>query len=405
MKQLLGIVLILFTATTFSQINFETGYFISPDGERVNCLIKNYDWLNNPTEITYKFSQMGPEKTIGLEEFIAFGIDNGATFEKYTVQIDRSPAAISNLVAERYPVFNEETLMLKKLVVGTASLYGYTDQSLIRFFYSMDDGAVQQLVWKKYRISGTKIGENNQFRQELFNAFQCESISQAVFEKVRYQERELIDLFNDYNACINGTVDADPSAISESKKDLFNLVLKGGIRNNNLTVDLDPVTNRQNVKEFPSETSVQFGIETEFIFNFNKNKWSALLEAYYYQYNTTFRDSRVIIPDIVTTLNTYELKYAAIEFIVGGRYSMFVGDQSRIYIMAGLATSLPTENDFLFQGESRDEAVVTSNASFGVGFNYGRFYAEGKLGLNKPLLDSRTSEYNSFSFLLGYSFF
>ena len=41
------------------QINFESGYFINNDQDKVSCFIKNEDWLNNPTAFTYKLSENG----------------------------------------------------------------------------------------------------------------------------------------------------------------------------------------------------------------------------------------------------------------------------------------------------------------------------------------------------------
>ena len=57
MKKLL-LILLAFTLQLFSaQIKFEKGYLITNNGERKEILIKNKDWLNNPTEFTYKIAE------------------------------------------------------------------------------------------------------------------------------------------------------------------------------------------------------------------------------------------------------------------------------------------------------------------------------------------------------------
>ena len=47
----------VFTLNCYSQISFENGYFIDNDNQKINCLIKNLDWENNPTKFKYKLSE------------------------------------------------------------------------------------------------------------------------------------------------------------------------------------------------------------------------------------------------------------------------------------------------------------------------------------------------------------
>ena len=41
----------------FAQISFEKGYFINNANQKTNCLIKNQDWKDNPTEFEYKLDE------------------------------------------------------------------------------------------------------------------------------------------------------------------------------------------------------------------------------------------------------------------------------------------------------------------------------------------------------------
>ena len=54
MKNLLVISFLFYLTFSYSQITFEKGYFISNDGIKTECFIKNLDWRNNPTEFEYK---------------------------------------------------------------------------------------------------------------------------------------------------------------------------------------------------------------------------------------------------------------------------------------------------------------------------------------------------------------
>ena len=54
-KQILVLAFITISCLqSYSQIIFENGYFIDESNNRIECLIKNIDWKNNPTEFEYK---------------------------------------------------------------------------------------------------------------------------------------------------------------------------------------------------------------------------------------------------------------------------------------------------------------------------------------------------------------
>jgi hypothetical protein len=66
----LFMMLIAFSIT--AQIRFEPGYFITNTGEKVNCLIKNSDWQNNPTSFKYqltKESKIEDGDILNIKEF------------------------------------------------------------------------------------------------------------------------------------------------------------------------------------------------------------------------------------------------------------------------------------------------------------------------------------------------
>ena len=49
-KQLLFLLTIILSFNCYSQISFEKGYYINNSYQKTNCLIKNIDWKNNPTD-------------------------------------------------------------------------------------------------------------------------------------------------------------------------------------------------------------------------------------------------------------------------------------------------------------------------------------------------------------------
>ena len=56
LKKWLFLVFPILATNCCAQISFEKGYYIDNSNQKVDCLIKNVDWKNNPTSFEYKLS-------------------------------------------------------------------------------------------------------------------------------------------------------------------------------------------------------------------------------------------------------------------------------------------------------------------------------------------------------------
>ena len=75
MKKHFSLFLIFFKCMTFySQINYEKGYYINNEGNKIEGLIKNIDWQNNPTYFEFKTSELAEGQTIKIESAKEFGV-------------------------------------------------------------------------------------------------------------------------------------------------------------------------------------------------------------------------------------------------------------------------------------------------------------------------------------------
>lgn len=108
MKNIIVLFAFLVCASASSQIQFERGYFITNSGERVDCLIKNSDWMLNPVEFDYKFNENGSFKTAGINAIKTFKV-NEFYFIKETVQVESSSDHTNSLSTARSPNFETKT--------------------------------------------------------------------------------------------------------------------------------------------------------------------------------------------------------------------------------------------------------------------------------------------------------
>lgn len=406
MKKLLLIAFLLYYSFINAQISFEKGYFISNNGIRTECFIKNMDWQYNPTDFKYKInSEDNDNKTETITDVQEFGIGN-TTYKRARVNIDISSNALESLSSDKNPVWEEQIIFLKILVKGDASLYYYASDGIARFFYETQEKPLEQLVHKEYisQLDNSRnTSENNYFRQQLFNNVKTESTTENDVKNLLYKKEALIKYFLKYN---NVSSDEIEKTITSANKSLYFLKITPGIGFSSISIDGSGGYNDVN---YDKKTNFKIGIEGEFILPFNKNQWSLFVNPTYQQYESK-KESGVTsgINNGEKIEYPSEIKYTAIEVPFGVRYYFFLNNNSKIFINAGYAfdingkfklTSKPTNID----------SNTSGNFLTGLGYNFkNKLSAEIRINTGKNIINgwnSFSGNYKSLDFILGYTLF
>lgn len=393
-KRILIALISILSFNCYSQIEFESGYFINNNGEQTNCLIKNIDWKNNPVEFKYKLSENSESKTATITSVKEFGVLNTSKYHRFIVNIDRSSENINNLSVNKNPQFNEEQLFLKVFVEGKASLYFYEDGNLIRYFYSHDNSNVEQLIFKSYKTPENKIGKNNRYKQQLWNNLKCEVFSMSDLENIGYNKRDLVKFFIEYNECKNSEF---INFEKNQKKDLFNLTIRPGLNFSSLSIQNSASNSRDT--DFGNKLGLRLGIEVEFIMPFNKNKWAILIEPTYQYFNS----------EKILSTQTVNADYKSIELPIGIRHYFFLNDNSKIFINGAFVFDFSFNSKIDFENGNDLDITTRKNIVLGLGYNFKNKYSlEMRYGLSREILSDYiawTSNYRTFSIIFGYNIF
>lgn len=390
---------------SYSQIVFEKGYFINENDQKVDCLIKNIDWNNNPEGFEYKLSPNANIEKASIENVKEFGIDGISEYIRATVQMDQSSDKIKNLSPEKNPIFKEQQLFLRVLVEGAASLYVYNNGTLTRFFYNTHDSLIQPLIYKRY-LTGKNINENNYFKQQLLNELKCSGITIKDVEKLSYNSKHLVNYFIKYNECINTDYINYESTI---KKDFFHLSIRPGLNLSSLTIENLSESSRG--AEFGNKFNFRFGIETEFILPFNKNKWGILVEPtyQYYEYEKTTE-----VNYVSGGLRVSEVKYNSLEIPVGLRHYFFLNNESKVFANISYVLDFSSNSSIEFlrgDGSLYNSLEVKSrgNLALGIGYKYmDRYSMEIRYHADRDIIADYffwNSSYKTLSLIFGYSLF
>ena len=153
-----------------------------------------------------------------------------------------------------------------------------------------------------------------------------------------------------------------------------------------------------------------FGIETEFILGFNKNKWAIIAEPTYqgFQSSETFDSVNISGGKIVTDVN-----YSSIEIPIGVRHYFFLNDDSKIFVNASYILDFVLDSSVEFKRIDNStfnsfEINTNNNLAFGAGFKYAdRYSIELRYLTSRDILsnDDLNSNYKVLSVILGYSIF
>lgn len=408
-KHLLLLLITILSFNSYSQTTFEKGYYINNSEQKIDCMIKNFDWKNNPTDFEYKLSENDETKNTDIKLVKEFGIYNNSKYIRTLVKIDKSSDNINHLSSDRNPVFVEEQLFLKVLIEGKSNLFYYEKGDLKRFFYNKDNASIEQLVFKRYMIHNNLDGGvsvNSLFKEQLRKDLYCPAIEMKTFKYLDYNKSSLVKLFIEYNNCNNvGSINYE----RKIKRDLFNLSLRP--RFNNSSLSINNVVDDSRDTDFGNKSGFGFGIEFEYILPFNNNKWAIVIESAFQSFKA---EKTTDVNDLSGGKQITTVEYNSIEIPISLRHSFFLNKNSKIFINASYIINLSSKS--LAEFKRANNSIVTSldvesenNLAFGLGYSFkNRYSLEMRYQTNREILANYrywNSNYKTTSIILGYSLF
>ncbi len=384
----------LFALSTHGQIIFEKGYFINNEGEKIDCFIKNHDWKNNPIEFEYQLNLNAEIHQAGIENVKEFGVYGYDKYIRARVLFDSSSRNINDLTYEKAPILQEQTLYLRPLVEGSSNLYVYKNKDSSSFFFAKEGGSIQLLIYRKYLLSENKIGENNQFKRQLWSEFKCVDITHEQVEHMDYHQNDLMRFFIQHNECHgNKYVRFD----HKKKRNLFNLSIRPGLNFTSLAIANSRTNSRDT--DFGAKTTLRLGIEAAILLPFNKNKWALFVEPTYQEFKAIKEG------DLIDA----EVDYRSIELPIGLRHYFFLNEQSKLFVNGAFILDFIDDAFIYFNDVPTFKLNAILNYGLGVGYQYNdRFGVELRYHTNRELIKdfaSWSSNYQTVSFIFGYSLF
>lgn len=343
MKSIFFIVLLVFSNIVFAQRGWQPGYFIDNDGVSTEGLILNQDWRSNPTSFSFKRNEDAQVQHLNISEVSEFGIFDFSRYVRATVDYDMTPPFSQNPTTTMEPIWERGTLFLRVLVQGEATLYSYFHHRHL-FFFSTSTTPIEQLVYKEYHALRrarvvtyeeyykVNYAENLQFRQQLISNLQCFDDGFKRIGGIKYDERELVRLFIDYNKCLDSEM-VSFSTLAELSRNKPRLRLLLGA--NSISPSVDPKATQQSPPNFPSKLNFTGGFEAEFFLPFGLNVWSVAAGLSFVSYDQVVANDRAIFKGLVFPASLRRSFYVSDEFrftVDLGISLYFGGNESRVVL-------------------------------------------------------------------------
>ncbi len=392
MKKIFSLIVFFAMTAAFAQINYEPGYFIDNNGRKTECLIKNVAWKDNPDAFDYRVSESAETQKGLIKDISEFNVSS-YKFRRFTVSVDRSSNIMDKMSSSDVPEWATQTVFLKVLVEGKATLYQYEDDNLVKYFFSTGDhSAPEQLMYREHRENGV-IKTNYKFRQQLYNFMRDKISDTREFENLKYRKDALTELFVEYNG---GSGEMKDLTVTQNKSSV-NFKITPGVSFATITVEDDNTGNGVEF-DFGSKLAFRIGAEVEYIMPFNNNKWSLFVDPNI-QFYKNEGSERVY---------DYKAEYKFIELPVGLRHYMYLNNESKLFINIAYAVVLNMGDPYIEINNVKMDIRKSSNLAAGIGFAHKRYSAELRYGFGRGLADFYDqwgSTYSSIGLVLGYKIF
>jgi len=376
----------------------QSGYYIDNTGRKVEGYFQTTDFYNEnslefSSSLDGSYSKLDPQ---GIKEY---GIETQFRFVKHTVKLDRSESVIRKLSANKDPQWEQVTVFLNTLVEGKATLYSLNSSYGIRFFYSLDDTTMvpEQLVYKKYKTSEITFGENNYFRQQLYNHLNCENKKIENFASLKYSKSEIVKVFKEFNSCSKSK--NREYANETSKDNAFIYTFHAGVHNTRFGIKgVEHLSDKSN--------SVSFSAGAEIGFRIPSDKWEFFLRG---EYEKLSGDLEYSYQGATNTVrSTFELDGSSFNFYAGPRYNYILSDKSKLFADAAFGLNFPTGDikydiHYVSQfgeysgGTYMMDLSTTFFGNFGIGYTFNdkygvclRFETSRNMFSELPLSDIKT---------------
>lgn len=375
-KLIFSLLAALLSISVYAQVEYEKGWIVDNEGNRVECLIRNKGWRTSPKSFEYKIED-GKTLVGDVETVSEFGVGNYHFISK-EVDIDTSRPSVDNYSKGSAPVLSRMKVYLAVLCDGPYKLYSYKSGSFNdSYYYSLNDSDPEYLIHKHYLGASGRVMENNYFRQQLIKALEGTDTGKMAIERLPYNEKNLVNLFTQLNGKGRNET-KDWGSIS------MNVFAGAGV----VTSNFKNHSTRPRQYFGPDFTVKAAGADLEYTFPFYRKKLSILISPEVYSFSQESYWKPVASPEVKEWV-----KYSTVNIPISLRYKMFCGKNTYFYLDLGASVGYPFNTDINVTDFQYEKIKHSYNLLCGAGIN---LYDRVSIGLRGHYFDKVFADHTGF---------
>lgn len=335
------IILILSTCFLFSlffsrlsaQIDFETGYYVSLEGDTISGLIAYPDGSKKYHSFSYKSSSRASSQSFQASEAQAYGIGKKRVFQRKTAE--------------------EKVVFMELILEGKVSLYQLNQKYYVQYEKELKHIFIEE---NKVEKDGENFSQKSTHHKEIMiEAFEgCQDMVQGIFGGdiiVLPRQKLLIKLIEDYHDCI-GAEYVNYKRIPWAK---FKFGAQAGGEFTQLFLSTKNTIPYIEDIDFNHFNNWYASLSLEYMIPRLSERMSFVLEPgfrrnFFQGYNKTVSEAQII------TYRDYVLKFREISFPFGFKY--ILNPRLRdVFVAGGLVPQFYQNQDYLYREEIENLAT------------------------------------------------
>jgi len=277
----------LFCSNIYGQTDFQPGYIIDNQGDTIRGLLKE-QFAEVGYNVYFKKTETDDVEVKGINDIKKYYLGFGHLYETHELEHEGKPAI----------------LFLKSLVIGDVSLYSFTNDRLQVYYYvKTDELGFRELKYGKEIInsetSNSYVKTHNQYVGILKLVTQtCPDLAPRI-DKLKFNERGVIDILKDYHYCVNR--DFVEMTSTEKSKGKFGFNILAGPNY--------VITTEEGFPDYEGKIGLDVGASINYILPNSRGRYST--EIGYLSSNYTLRQlstdetGRVRIDHVTFAMNTH----------------------------------------------------------------------------------------------------
>ncbi|MGB3464817.1 MAG: hypothetical protein WBA74_06095, partial [Cyclobacteriaceae bacterium] len=232
----------------------------------------------------------------------------------------------------------------------------------------------------------------------------CNSKTTGRIESLKYQRKDLINYFIDYNVCRGNEYFSFYDKKDDADKGGTSFTLRGGITRGQ--VILNNLRDDSYDMNYGTRYDIRIGAEVEVMLPGTSEKLAILIEPFYTRYN----QKRIFEDALNEDFDETEVSYTALGLAGGLRYYFRLSEKSRLFVNGSFSLSETFDSEFFLEGlRFSPEISVFVEINGGIGYSYNdRLFFEYKYNVPSDWVQRNAeyeSQYKSSAFILGYRIF